>query len=72
MSARALADGASSNMTELQKHVSFFDRNKDGIITPLETFQGELHIRKESRNRKVNGVYCRLNQLNRHEGPYIN
>nr|CAB3467693.1 unnamed protein product [Digitaria exilis] len=29
-------------MTELQKHVSFFDRNKDGIITPLETFQALL------------------------------
>ncbi|CAN6198101.1 unnamed protein product [Urochloa humidicola] len=37
-------DDASSNMTELQKHVSFFDRNKDGIITPLETFQGFVAI----------------------------
>ncbi|XP_047324274.1 probable peroxygenase 4 [Impatiens glandulifera] len=27
-------------MTALQKHVSFFDRNKDGIIYPKETFQG--------------------------------
>ncbi|PUZ61609.1 hypothetical protein GQ55_4G290000 [Panicum hallii var. hallii] len=44
VSARALADGASSNMTELQKHVSFFDRNKDGIITPLETFQGFVAV----------------------------
>ncbi|KAK4264025.1 hypothetical protein QN277_029367 [Acacia crassicarpa] len=24
----------------LQKHVSFFDRNKDGVIYPCETFQG--------------------------------
>ncbi|XP_028795095.1 probable peroxygenase 5 [Neltuma alba] len=24
----------------LQKHVSFFDRNKDGVIYPSETFQG--------------------------------
>ncbi|CAL0318473.1 unnamed protein product [Lupinus luteus] len=26
--------------TILQKHVSFFDRNHDGIIYPIETFQG--------------------------------
>lgn len=31
-------------MTELQKHVSFFDRNKDGILTPLETFQGAISL----------------------------
>jgi peroxygenase len=44
VSARALPepDGGSSNMTELQMHVSFFDRNKDGILTPLETFQGVI------------------------------
>uniref|UniRef100_A0A0E0HNK6 EF-hand domain-containing protein n=1 Tax=Oryza nivara TaxID=4536 RepID=A0A0E0HNK6_ORYNI len=29
------------NMTALQKHVSFFDRNKDGIITPSETIEGD-------------------------------
>jgi hypothetical protein len=29
-----------ANMTALQKHASFFDRNKDGIITPSETFEG--------------------------------
>lgn len=28
-------------MTELQKHVAFFDRNHDGIITFDETYQGE-------------------------------
>ncbi|KAG0485555.1 hypothetical protein HPP92_009634 [Vanilla planifolia] len=27
-------------LTALQKHVSFFDRNKDGVIYPWETFQG--------------------------------
>ncbi|KQK18709.1 probable peroxygenase 4 [Brachypodium distachyon] len=36
----ATADADTANMTALQKHVSFFDRNKDGIITPSETFEG--------------------------------
>ncbi|XP_020592890.1 probable peroxygenase 4 isoform X1 [Phalaenopsis equestris] len=27
-------------MTPLQKHASFFDRNKDGVIYPWETFRG--------------------------------
>ncbi|XP_038976526.1 probable peroxygenase 4 [Phoenix dactylifera] len=27
-------------MTPLQKHVSFFDRNKDGVIYPTETYEG--------------------------------
>ncbi|CAM0913363.1 unnamed protein product [Alopecurus aequalis] len=33
-----------ANMTALQKHASFFDRNKDGIITPSETFEGYVAI----------------------------
>uniref|UniRef100_A0ACD5V8S5 Uncharacterized protein n=1 Tax=Avena sativa TaxID=4498 RepID=A0ACD5V8S5_AVESA len=33
-----------ANMTALQKHASFFDRNKDGIITPSESFEGYVAI----------------------------
>ncbi|XP_038985559.1 probable peroxygenase 5 [Phoenix dactylifera] len=29
-----------TDMTPLQKHVSFFDRNKDGVIYPTETYEG--------------------------------
>jgi peroxygenase len=28
------------NPSTLQRHVMFFDRNKDGVLTPLETFEG--------------------------------
>ncbi|CAN6253377.1 unnamed protein product [Urochloa humidicola] len=36
----AAAPWSSAGMTELQKHVAFFDRNHDGIITFDETSQG--------------------------------
>jgi len=39
-----MADSDIANMTALQKHAAFFDRNKDGIITPSETFEGYVAI----------------------------
>ncbi|XP_062228618.1 probable peroxygenase 4 isoform X2 [Phragmites australis] len=33
-----------ANMTALQKHVAFFDRNMDGIITASEIFEGYVAI----------------------------
>lgn len=33
-----------ANMTALQKHVEFFDRNKDGVITASELFEGYIAI----------------------------
>jgi hypothetical protein len=39
--AAGVAPAAGNGMTELQKHVAFFDRNHDGVITFDETYQGE-------------------------------
>lgn len=41
MGAAALAKyrAAGDNMTDLQHHVEFFDKNKDGIITITESIQ---------------------------------
>ncbi|XP_051202390.1 probable peroxygenase 5 [Lolium perenne] len=36
----ALADVYNHELTPLQKHIAFFDRDKDGVIYPSETYQG--------------------------------
>lgn len=38
------ADVYNSELTPLQRHVAFFDRNKDGIIYPSETYEGDLTL----------------------------
>jgi hypothetical protein len=35
-----MADVYRGDLTPLQRHVAFFDRNKDGVIYPSETYQG--------------------------------
>jgi peroxygenase len=38
--AASMADVYNHELTPLQKHVAFFDRDKDGVIYPSETYQG--------------------------------
>jgi hypothetical protein len=37
-------DARSGEYTVLQRHVEFFDRDGDGVITPVDTFVGFRHV----------------------------
>lgn len=39
-SSSSMAAVYKGELTPLQRHVAFFDRNKDGVIYPSETYQG--------------------------------
>jgi peroxygenase len=58
-----MADVYRGDLTPLQRHVAFFDRNKDGVIYPSETYQGthartvpSLHVLCYPRHGPVNYV----------------
>jgi peroxygenase len=58
-----MADVYRGDLTPLQRHVAFFDRNKDGVIYPSETYKGthartvpSLHVLCYPRHGPVNYV----------------
>ena len=40
-SSSSMADVYKGELTPLQRHAAFFDRDKDGVIHPSETYKGQ-------------------------------
>ena len=43
-SSSSMADVYKGELTPLQRHAAFFDRDKDGVIYPSETYKGQPPI----------------------------